>query len=73
MSKPIFIVTLPKPLEMVSAKQIALTLEKELTGYHILVFTGKVAKPEFNVFYSKDMTHIQFDELKSIVENAVTS
>lgn len=67
MAKPIAIITLPKGTPTDYAVQVLKDVEKRLHDYHVLVLTGDVSCPLFNVFYEKDITELEVGELRKMI------
>lgn len=48
------------------------SLKKDYTDYHWFCFyKDDIREPEFRVFYEKDFTKIQYEELKKMVHDAL--
>lgn len=80
MTKPIFFIQIPKGdaefLDKIEAEKSLDGLRDKLRGiendYHILIDTGYIGENvSIQVFFEKDFNSVKYDELKSIVENAV--
>lgn len=78
--KPIAVVYVPqsaygaggRKLSWSDSHEIKQTFEKEMPDYYWLVLLDYDApKIELKVFYEKDFTPIQYEELKSLIANAI--
>ena len=68
MAKPIFIVETPMMQtheEFVNTQKL---LENKLNDYHVLIVQTNVDDFNFKVFYDKDFTEINYDELKKFIK-----
>lgn len=77
MAKPIFIVRVPVQASMEQIGKMQQDLDKKLgEDYHVLVarviyppLDGTPLETEFQVLNAKDMTELEFEELKEIVKS----
>ena len=68
MAKPIFIVEAPMMQtheEFVNTQKV---LDNKLNDYHVLIVQTNVDDFNFKVFYDKDFTEINYDELKELIK-----
>ncbi|WP_283640101.1 hypothetical protein [Mesonia mobilis] len=68
MAKPIFIVESPMMQteeEFVNTQKV---LENKLNDYHVLIVQTNVDDFNFKVFYDKDFTEIDLDDLKEYIK-----
>jgi hypothetical protein len=68
MAKPIFIVEVPISYTDKELSVLSKQLADELHDYHILTVTTDRDDFDFKVFYEKDFTDINLDELKKLVK-----
>lgn len=71
MAKPIFIVEAPimqTQEEFVNTQKV---LESKLNDYHVLIVQTNVDDFNFKVFYDKDFTEINYDELKKLIKEKI--
>ena len=68
MAKPILIVEVPINYTDEELSVLSRQLVDELHDYHILTITTDRDDFDFKVFYEKDFTDINFDELKKLVK-----
>jgi hypothetical protein len=68
MAKPIFIVEVPISYTDKELSVLSKQLVDELHDYHILTVTTDRDDFDFKVFYEKDFTDINLDELKKLVK-----
>ena len=66
MAKPIFILEMPN-FYIEFCNDIEIKLKKQLTDYHVLVMATDVTETKYTVFYEKDFTEINYNELKNII------
>lgn len=71
MTKPIFLVGTPQPVNREQIESLQKNLEVKLEQYYPLVYTTKGSEMEFKCFFEKDFDEVKFEELKEIVRNAV--
>jgi hypothetical protein len=73
MAKPILIINVP----MITREQYLAVSDsaKQATDneYHVLIYTGTGSAPDFKVLNAEDLTPLQFEELKSIVEKTIAA
>jgi len=69
MAKPIFIVEVPMMLHPEEFLNTQKLLERQITDYHVLMVKTNVDDYKFKVFYEKDFTEINFDELKKLIKD----
>lgn len=69
MSKPIFILEVPRTTNQDEVDYILYSLDKKLTDdYHVLVLRGASESFKHNLYNATNMTEIEFLELKKLVE-----
>tara|TARA_R110000851_G_scaffold5606_2_gene23058 strand:+ start:201 stop:413 length:213 start_codon:yes stop_codon:yes gene_type:complete len=68
MAKPILIVEVPINYTDEELSVLSRQLVDELHDYHILTITTDRDDFDFKVFYEKDFTDINLDELKKLVK-----
>ena len=68
MAKPIFIVEAPDLQTQEDLVNTQKVLENKLNDYHVLVVQTNVNDFNFNVFYDKDFTEINYDELRKLIK-----
>lgn len=71
--KPIFTIGFPSG-NIGSGKDwelIEKSLENKLCDYHVLIYTGEFDNLKMDLFNSKDIDDIMFEELKQIVKDSV--
>lgn len=67
MAKPIFIVYMPyKHLNQI--KEVIPVLQETLVDYHVLCLAHESESIDFKVFYDKDFTAINYEELKQMIK-----
>lgn len=77
MAKPIFVIQMPfeyineTSMSVDEFAKLQRALEKKMPDYYVLLMTCNCEKIEYKVFYEKDITDIQFEDLKRIVQNQV--
>ena len=67
MAKPIFIIESPIIQTREEFDRMQKTLQNELNDYHVLMVSSDRDEFNFEVFYDKDFTHVNYDELKKII------
>tara|TARA_R110000823_G_scaffold143245_2_gene273425 strand:- start:164 stop:382 length:219 start_codon:yes stop_codon:yes gene_type:complete len=67
MAKPIFIVEAPIFNTPEECENVQKVLENKLNDYHVLVVQMDVNDFNFKVFYNKDFTEINYDELRKLI------
>lgn len=73
MTKPIFLVGVPRNMDYEQVLKAQVELERQLDGYYSLVFQTNQDEIKFQCFYEKDFDEVKFEELKQIVkENLIT-
>lgn len=72
MAKPIFIVALPYRLSD-DREGLRESLNKEMPDYYHLVYSKGIDEIEFKVFYDKDFTETNYEELKEFVRSEINS
>ena len=68
MAKPIFIVEAPMMQTREEFANTQKVLEEKLNDYHVLIVQTNVDDFNFKVFYDKDFTEINYDELKKLIK-----
>ena len=68
MIKPIFLVGMPKVASMEQIEQVKKSLESNLDGFYVLVYSTHEKEMQFKCFFEKDFDNIKFEELKQIVK-----
>jgi hypothetical protein len=61
----------PKPIVVVTTPVFADFKDNFLKDYHVIQIEIENVKPKIEVFYEKDFNDVKYEELKSIIENAV--
>lgn len=69
MSKPIFVVRLPKDYDQECCKNIGITLNNRFNDWHVLVVSCNVFDVSFECYHVTDLDTKSFEELKEIVLN----
>lgn len=72
MAKPIFIVALPFETGA-DIEGIRQRLTENMPDYYHLVYNKAIDEPEFKVFYDKDFTETNYEELKEFVHTEINS
>ena len=73
MTKPIFLVGVPRNMDYEQVLNAQVELERQLDGYYSLVYQTNQDEIKFQCFYEKDFDEVKFEELKQIVkENLIT-
>jgi len=73
MTKPIFLVGVPRNTDYEKVLKDQVELERKLDGYYLLVYQTNQDEIKFQCFYEKDFDEVKFEELKQIVkENLIT-
>ena len=73
MTKPIFLVGVPRNMDYEQVLKAQVELERQLDGYYSLVYQTNQDEIKFQCFYEKDFDEVKFEELKQIVkENLIT-
>lgn len=74
MPKPIVLVKVKGVKDQNTLKTVWQGLEKKMSDYHVLLFSSELIKDhiELEVFYSKNYTRKQYDELKKIIEDEMS-
>ena len=67
MAKPIFIVETPITQTNEEVANMQRVLENKLNDYHVLIIQMDVDNFNFKVFYDKDFTEINYDELRELI------
>ena len=67
MAKPIFIVEAPMMQTHEEVANVQKVLEKKLNDYHVLMVQMDVNNFNFKVFYDKDFTEINYNELRKLI------
>ena len=67
MAKPIFIVEAPMMQTQEEFANVQKVLENKLNDYHVLMVQMDVNDFNFKVFYDKDFTEINYDELRKLI------
>ena len=67
MAKPIFIVEAPMMQTQEEFAKLQKVLENKLNDYHVLMVRMDVNDFNFKVFYDKDFTEINYDELRKLI------
>tara|TARA_X000001382_G_scaffold129932_1_gene123247 strand:+ start:38 stop:256 length:219 start_codon:yes stop_codon:yes gene_type:complete len=68
MAKPILIVEAPMMQTREEFVNTQKALEDKLNDYHVLIVPTNVDDFNFKVFYDKDFTEINYDELKKLIK-----
>ena len=68
MAKPIFIVEAPMMQTQEEFANVQKLLENKLNDYHVLMVKMDVNDFNFKVFYDKDFTEINYDELRKLIK-----
>ena len=71
MTKPIFLVGLPKGALVEEIEETQKNLESKLDGYYALVYLTNESEIKFKCFFEKDFDNIKFEELKQIVKEGL--
>lgn len=71
MTKPIFLVGLPKMASIEKIENSQKSLERKLEDYYVLVYMTSENEIQFKCFYEKDFDDVKFEELKKIVKDAL--
>ncbi len=69
MTKPIFVVGLPKGTLQGKVEWVAQSLREYLIDYHVICYESKQQDVVFNCFYEKDFTDVKYEELKQMVKD----
>jgi hypothetical protein len=67
MAKPILIVEAPMMQTHEEFANVQKVLEKKLNDYHVLMVQMDVNNFNFKVFYDKDFTEINYNELRKLI------
>ena len=67
MAKPIFVVEIPS-LESKHIEEITKKLAKKMDDYHVVIY-GTNEDFKCTVFYEKDFTKIELNDLKELIKN----
>lgn len=65
--KPIFTVGLSREIGIEKILQVTKNLELKMPDYHVLTYLHDELNTKFQVFYEKDFSEIEFEDLKSLV------
>ncbi len=68
MAKPIFVVETPMMQTQEEFVNTQKVLENKLNDYHVLMVQANVDDFNFKVFYDKDFTEINYDELRKLIK-----
>ena len=68
MTKPIFLVGVPRNTDYEQVLKSQVELERKLDGYYSLVYQTNQDEIKFQCFYEKDFDEVKFEELKQIVK-----
>jgi hypothetical protein len=71
MTKPIFLVGLPKYASTEQIEDVQKNLELKLEQYYPLVYQTNGSEIDFKCFFEKDFNEVKYEELKQIVRDAV--
>ena len=71
MAKPIFIVEAPMMQTREEFIKTQKVLENKLNDYHVLIVQTNVDDFNFKVFYDKDFTEINYDELRELIKEKI--
>ena len=71
MAKPIFIVEAPMMQTQEEFAKLQKVLENKLNDYHVLMVRMDVNDFNFKVFYDKDFTEINYDELRKLINEKI--
>jgi len=72
MTKPIFLIGLPKGTNPKQVASIQKNLERKMNDYHILIFTTNNVDIEFKAFFENNFSKVKYEELKRIVSESVS-
>lgn len=75
-AKPIFVVGLPckGQIELDILSSIEGKIIKKLPDYRVLIYySGEIEEPKFQCFNAKDMTEINYQELKELIWKQIDS
>lgn len=70
MAKPIFLVGIIAD-HTEAFEQVQKAVESKLDDYHVLVHHSQTDELTFQVFYEKDFTEINYEELKQLIKESI--